>query len=34
VIDQLKAGDELALTVLREEEQLAVKVRLAVLSAE
>ena len=34
VIDQLKSGDELALTVLREEEQLAVKVRLAVLSVE
>ena len=34
VIDQLKSGDELALTVLREGEQLAVKVRLAVLSVE
>jgi S1-C subfamily serine protease len=34
VIDQLKAGDDLALTVLREGTELAVKVRLAVLSVE
>jgi S1-C subfamily serine protease len=34
VIDQLKAGDELSLRVLREDQELTVKVRLAVLTVE
>ncbi|MFN9952358.1 MAG: PDZ domain-containing protein [bacterium] len=34
VIDQLKAGDELSLRVLREDRELDLKVRLAVLSVE